>query len=125
MIARGRWYGDYGDPTTFLDIFHSENGNNDRGYANVDIDRAIVEAEQELDTEKRFEMLLAIEQKLFTEEVPMLVICQLLQLSMYEPSEVQGLTTHPRLVQHLWRVTKPVAMRDVDRKTDTKHLQAN
>jgi oligopeptide transport system substrate-binding protein len=125
MIARGRWYGDYGDPTTFLDIFHSENGNNDRGYANVDIDRAIVEAEQELDTEKRFEMLLAIEQKLFTEEVPMLVICQLLQLSMYEPSEVQGLTTHPRLVQHLWRVTKPVATRDVDRKIDTKHLQAN
>ncbi|HIB50242.1 MAG TPA: peptide ABC transporter substrate-binding protein [Phycisphaerales bacterium] len=104
MIARGRWYGDYGDPTTFLDVFKSDNGNNDRGFVSIKIDAALNEAALERDPDKRMEMLRSIEEELFTEEVPMLVICQLLQLYMYEPSRVTGLTSHPRLVQHLWRV---------------------
>jgi len=105
MVARGRWYGDYGDPTTFLDVFRSDNGNNDRGYVNLEIDAALDAAESELNPEKRMAMLRDIEEKLFTEEVPMLVICQLLQLYMYDPDRVSGLTSHPRLVQHLWRVS--------------------
>ena len=51
-------------------------------------------------------MLRNIEEQLFTEDVPMLVICQLLQLYMYDPEKIHGLTSHPRLVQHLWRVSK-------------------
>jgi len=104
MVARGRWYGDYGDPTTFLDVFRSDNGNNDRGYVNLQIDDALDRASLELDPKKRLAMLHDIEEELFTGEVPMLVICQLLQLYMYEPERVSGLTSHPRLVQHLWRV---------------------
>jgi oligopeptide transport system substrate-binding protein len=104
MIARGRWYGDYGDPTTFLDVFKSDNGNNDRGFVNLNIDAALDAAALERNPAKRLEMLRLIEEELFTKEVPMLVICQLLQLYMYEPDRVSGLTAHPRLVQHLWRV---------------------
>ena len=104
MVARGRWYGDYGDPTTFLDVFRSDNGNNDRGYVNPEIDAALDAANLERDPEKRMAMLRDIEEELFTKEVPMLVICQLLQLYMYNPEHVSGLTKHPRLVQHLWRV---------------------
>lgn len=104
MIARGRWYGDYGDPTTFLDVFRSDNGNNDRGYVNERIDEELDKAELERNPEKRMAMLRSIEEELFTEEVPMLVICQLLQLYMYDPERISGLTEHPRLVQHLWRV---------------------
>jgi oligopeptide transport system substrate-binding protein len=105
MIARGRWYGDYGDPTTFLDIFRSDNGNNDRGYSNPQVDAALDAASLEQDPTKRMEMLHDIEELLFTREVPMLVVCQLLQLHMYDPERVSGLTSHPRLVQHLWRVS--------------------
>jgi oligopeptide transport system substrate-binding protein len=105
MVARGRWYGDYGDPTTFLDVFRSDNGNNDRGYVNPAIDAALDAAASELNPEKRMAMLRDVEEKLFTEEVPMVVICQLLQLYMYDPDYVSGLTSHPRLVQHLWRVS--------------------
>ena len=105
MVARGRWYGDYGDPTTFLDVFRSDNGNNDRGYVNPAIDSALDAAASELNPEKRMAMLRDVEEKLFTEEVPMVVICQLLQLYMYDPNYVSGLTSHPRLVQHLWRVS--------------------
>ena len=105
MVARGRWYGDYGDPTTFLDVFRSDNGNNDRGYVNHEIDVLLNEADKEKNPSVRMELLRDIEERLFTEEVPMLVICQLLQLYMYDPEHVSGLTEHPRLVQHLWRVS--------------------
>ena len=104
MVARGRWYGDYGDPTTFLDVFKSDSGNNDRGYVNPKVDEALNAASLEQNPEKRLQMLHDIEEYLFTEEVPMLVICQLLQLYMYEPERVSGLTKHPRLTQQLWRV---------------------
>ncbi|MEE2912407.1 MAG: peptide ABC transporter substrate-binding protein [Planctomycetota bacterium] len=105
MVARGRWYGDYGDPTTFLDIFKSNNGNNDRGYINTNIDDALDAAAVERDPAKRLAMLHEVEKTLFTEEVPMLVICQLLQLYMYNPERISGLTDHPRLVQHLFRIS--------------------
>ena len=119
MVARGRWYGDYGDPTTFLDIFQTENGNNDRGYSNASIDTELTRAENELDPVERYAILRGVEEKLFTQEVPMLVVCQLLQISMYDPSSVAGLTTHPRLVQHLWKVTT----KDVGQQSGTTHQQ--
>ena len=121
MIARGRWYGDYGDPTTFLDVFRSNNGNNDRGYSNPEIDLALNKAAIERDPKKRMAMLHDVENKLFNEEVPMLVLCQLLQLYMYDPEKIEGLTVHPRLVQHLWRVNKLSG----DQQIDTPHLQTN
>jgi len=104
MVARGRWYGDYGDPTTFLDVFRSDNGNNDRGFSDPIIDAALDEAALEQDQAKRLAMLRDIEERLFTKDVPLLVVCQLLQLYMYDPERVSGLTSHPRLVQHYWRV---------------------
>jgi len=63
-----------------------------------------VAAAKERDPAIRLSMLRDVEETLFTDEVPMLVICQLLQLYMYDPEKVSGLTTHPRLVQHLFRV---------------------
>jgi len=105
MVARGRWYGDYGDPTTFLDIFRTNNGNNDRGFSNPEIDKALDLAALERDPRKRLDMLRDVEEQLFTEDVPMLVMCQLLQLYMYDPEKVSGLTSHPRLVQQYWRVS--------------------
>jgi len=120
MVARGRWYGDYGDPSTFLDIFHSENGNNDRGFSNPDIDVKLNQASVELNPVKRFKLLREIETQLFNEEVPMIVVCQLLQLYMYEPDKINGLTSHPRLVQQLWRVKSSLGQSD-----DTSHQPLN
>jgi oligopeptide transport system substrate-binding protein len=122
MIARGRWYGDYGDPTTFLNVFRSNNGNNDRGYVNKKLDDELDLATLELNPKKRMKMLHDIEKTLFTEEVPMLVICQLLQLYMYEPERVSGLTTHPRLTQQLWRVN---VNSPGDQQIDMPHQQVN
>ena len=104
MIGRGRWYGDYGDPTTFLNIFRTGDGNNDRGYSNPRIDELLDQADVERDPHKRMDLLGECERTLFQEEAPMLTICQLVQLYMYEPGELRGLTHHPRLVQYLWRM---------------------
>lgn len=104
MIGRGNWYGDYGDPTTFLNVFRTEDGNNDRGYSSAHVDDLLDRAANETDPEQRMRMLEEAERYLFQEEVPMLVLCNLVQLYMYEPGRVKGLSRHPRLSQYLWQI---------------------
>jgi len=104
MIARGRWYGDYGDPTTFLDISRTGNGNNDRAFSNAKFDAMLDAAANQSEPGKRMEMLAEAERLLMEEELPLLPICQLVQSYMYEPGELKGLTSHPRLIQYLWQM---------------------
>lgn len=104
MIARGRWYGDYSDPTTFLDINQSSNGNNDRGFASPRVDALLEEASKELDPAARLRTLQECERLIVEEELPLVPICQLVQLYMYEPGRLKGLTAQPRLVQYLWKL---------------------
>jgi oligopeptide transport system substrate-binding protein len=104
MIARGRWYGDYGDPTTFLDLCKSTDGNNDRKYKSRKVDDWLEQASLERDPEKRMRILEECERYLFEEEVPILPLCQLVQVYMFEPNRVRGLSEHPRLTQFLWQM---------------------
>jgi ABC-type oligopeptide transport system substrate-binding subunit len=104
MIARGRWYGDYGDPTTFLDLNRTHDGNNDRKYSSRFVDETLARAAREPDPEKRMRLLEAVEAKLMDEDVPILVLCQLVQVYMYEPGRMRGLSDHPRLTQMLWQM---------------------
>jgi len=101
MIARGGWYGDYGDPTTWLDLQQSSNGNNDRGYRNPEYDRRLAEASAQEDPERRLAMLAEVERWLFTEEVPLLPLCNYVTVYMYDASAIDGITEHPRLEQDL------------------------
>jgi hypothetical protein len=59
-------------------------------------------------------MLAECERYLFAEEAPMLVICQLVQVYMYDPARVTGLSTHPRLTQFLWQLGAEPAHADGD-----------
>jgi len=104
MIGRGRWYGDYGDPTTFLDICKTGDGNNDRGYSNEYVDGLLEQAGRKIDPAKRMDLLEECERYLFQEDPPMIVLCTLVQVYMYEPGRVTGLSHHPRLSQYLWRM---------------------
>ncbi len=101
MLARGRWYGDWGDPTTFLELFRSTDGNNDRGFVDADIDAALDAAAAERDPETRMSMLADIERSLFQEHMPLLPLCQIVEVTMHDPAALSGITTHPRLVQYL------------------------
>jgi oligopeptide transport system substrate-binding protein len=101
MIARGGWYGDYGDPTTWLDLQRTGNGNNDRGYSNPKLDAMLDAARLEGDAAKRLAMLAECERWLFTEEMPLLPICNYVTVYMYDPSRLAGMSGHPRLEQDL------------------------
>jgi len=101
MIARGGWYGDYGDPTTWLDLQQSQSGNNDRGYSNPEFDQRLAAASGEVDPALRLRKLAEVERWLFTEEVPMLPICNYVTVYMYDPVRTGGMTDHPRLEQDL------------------------
>ncbi len=113
MIARGGWYGDYGDPTTWLDLQKTGNGNNDRGYSNPKLDAMLADAALETDAAQRLIKLAACEKWLFTEEMPLIPLCTYVTVYMYDPSRIGGMTEHPRLEQDL-----SIIGRKTDRKTD-------
>lgn len=108
MIARGRWYGDYGDPTTFLELCRSTDGNNDRGFNDPAVDSALDAAMNEMDPEVRMRILSELERRLFNEHLPLIPICQLVDVTMYDPSRMTGVTHHPRLTHYLWKLRPTV-----------------
>jgi len=57
MVARGRWYGDYGDPTTFLDLNRCDDGNNDRAFCDDEVEALLDAAANETNDQRRMELL--------------------------------------------------------------------
>ena len=104
MVARGGWYGDYGDPTTFLDLNHSEDGNNHRGYASEKYDALLAQASAESDSAQRMLILAEAERMLVEEELPVFPLCTYATIYMYDPVNFKGLTHHPRLEQYPHRM---------------------
>lgn len=107
MIARGKWIGDYGDPATFLELCRSSDGNNDRGFDDPTVDALLDEAMMETDSETRMRTLAQLEHRLFNEDLPLIPICQLVDVTMYDPMKMTGVTHHPRLTHYLWKL-RPV-----------------
>jgi oligopeptide transport system substrate-binding protein len=55
-ISFGHWIGDYIDPSTYLELFLSDGGNNSTGWANPAYDRLVRAAGAELDAPRRQEL---------------------------------------------------------------------
>ena len=72
-IARAGWIGDFNDPMTFLDMFESDNGNNDTGWASAAYDQLLDDARNEVDPKKRLDILQRAEQMLL-EDGPVIPI---------------------------------------------------
>ena len=104
MTARAGWFGDYGDPTTFLDINYSTDGNNDRAYNNPAYDALLDQAAYELDPVKRMELLSEAERVLVEEDLPLIPIFHYATIYMFDPHKVTGLSTHPRTKQNAYLV---------------------
>lgn len=105
MIARGSWYGDYGDPTTFLDISRSTDGNNDRKYNNPEYDSLLERASNEPDGERRLDLLSRAEELLLN-DAPLLPLFTYAQIYTFDASKFTGLSSHPRSDQNLYRVER-------------------
>jgi len=98
QIARFAWVGDYLDPSTFLDIMTSDNGNNQTGWKNAEYDRLIEAARNTSDTAKRYEYYQRCEQ-ILAEECPIAPIYFYMNNNLRRP-EVKGwygnlLDNHP------------------------------
>ncbi|MCF6313252.1 MAG: peptide ABC transporter substrate-binding protein [Verrucomicrobiales bacterium] len=72
-LAGGGWIGDYLDPTTFLDLWIKNGGNNRTGWSNANYEKILSQAEQQADQEKRMQLLQKAE-SLLLKERPILPI---------------------------------------------------
>ncbi len=66
-ISCARWIGDYVDPSTFLDLFLSNSGNNATGWSNAEYDRLIRAAASESGTPRRYALFQQAETLLLME----------------------------------------------------------
>ena len=101
MVSRAGWFGDYADPTTFLDIHRSGDGNNDRAYASARYDGLLSAAERELDLPKRMDLLAEAERVLVEEDCPFIPLVQYSQLFLFNPHTLSGISPHIRQKQVL------------------------
>jgi oligopeptide transport system substrate-binding protein len=62
------WIADYNDPMTFLDLFISDSSFNTQKYSNAEYDKLIAQAKEELDQDKRMDMLEEAERILVTDD---------------------------------------------------------
>lgn len=106
ITARAGWYGDYGDPTTFLELNRTDNGNNDRGYSSLEYDSLLQQAKRERDPAKRLGLLENAERFLVEEDVPLVPIFHYSTVYMFDPDEITGVTTHPRSKQQIWLIDR-------------------
>lgn len=72
-VSRSSWLGDYLDPTTFLDVFRSDNENNRTGWADPRYDRLLERAARSTDPAARTALLQDAE-RLLLEEMPAIPI---------------------------------------------------
>lgn len=98
QVARRGWIGDYVDPNNFLDLFITNGGNNNTGYANERYDDMILQqAPRAATQEERFEIFYDAE-TLLMEQMPIIPIYTYATRHLVHPS-VEGMT--PNLMDSL------------------------
>ena len=95
MVCRAGWFGDYGDPTTFLDMLVTDNGNNDSAFSDARYDELMARAAETRDFDERMGLLAAAETILVDEQVPILPIFHYVNLQAFR-TEVKGLYPNAR-----------------------------
>lgn len=104
VTSRAGWFGDFADPTTFLDIMKTGDGNNDRNYSSVAFEGLLERARTELDPESRMALLAEAERVLIEEDLPMIPIFTYVTLYMFDAERVTGMSAHPRTKQNLFLI---------------------
>ncbi|MEO0476348.1 MAG: peptide ABC transporter substrate-binding protein [Planctomycetota bacterium] len=84
---RAGWFGDYADPTTWLDMYRTGDSNNDAAYGKPAYDQLLKDAALELDKEKRFAMLAEAEAMLL-QDAPIVPIFFYTTVTVYDEDRV-------------------------------------
>ena len=96
QILRSVWIGDYADPSTFLNLWRSDSGNNYTGWASPAYDQLTFQAARTSDTNARH-ALLARAEALLLEDAPLIPIYHYTHVFLVHP-DVKG--WHPTLLDH-------------------------
>jgi oligopeptide transport system substrate-binding protein len=104
VTSRAGWFGDFADPTTFLDTMKTGDGNNDRNFSDPAYDALLERARTIRDPEARMELLAEAERVLVEEQVPMIPIFHYVTMYMFDPERVTGMSAHPRTKQNLFLI---------------------
>jgi len=104
MISTANWFGDYGDPTTFLETSRSRDGNNDRRYAGAEFDALLDRAAEERDAAARLGLLREAEGILVTRDFPFIPVVHECTVTLFDAHRLEGITDHPRQKQQLGRL---------------------
>lgn len=99
MVSTANWFGDYGDPTTFLEINRTADGNNDRSFSDPEFDALLDAARDEPDAAKRFALLTRAESRLVQEQLPLIPLVHECSVYLLDPRRVAGVSSHPRQKQ--------------------------
>jgi oligopeptide transport system substrate-binding protein len=95
LIARASWYGDYMDPTTFLDLMRKDNGNNDSGFYHPEYEALMEQAADTQNRQERLRILAQAENLLLQHEMPILPLFYRVDTLAFRPN-VKGLYTNAR-----------------------------
>lgn len=95
MIGRFGWFGDFLDPTTFLNLARSTNGNNYAGFNDPEYDAMLDAAAAELDPDRRLQLLSRAERYLSEEQAPLLPLYTYVTVYAWRPN-VTGIYLNPR-----------------------------
>ncbi|WP_428387578.1 peptide ABC transporter substrate-binding protein [Mucisphaera sp.] len=93
-IARSAWFGDYMDPTTWLDKNRANNGNNDAKWNSPLHDGLLDEAQTIRDPEARFAKLAEAE-AVFNAEQPIAPIFHYRLVYLFDTERVKGVELNP------------------------------
>ncbi len=89
-IARASWIADYRDPTTFLNKFQSDSGNNDAKWLSKPFDQLLKDASHETDSYQRLQLLRQAESLMMTDQ-PIAPIFHYVTLDVFDPAKVKYL----------------------------------
>jgi oligopeptide transport system substrate-binding protein len=84
QVARSGWIGDYLDPNTFLDMWMTDNPNNETGWSNKEYDKLLTAAAAESDSAKRMQLLQQAE-TIVLSELPFIPIYYRVSTNLVRP----------------------------------------
>jgi oligopeptide transport system substrate-binding protein len=105
-MIRGSWVGDYADPTTFLDCFLSDSGNNRTGWKNPQYDHLLESAAAMADVQQRALLLNQAEKILVADEVPIIPLYHYQGMMAFNPDLFEGIYPNPIDEHPLWAIRR-------------------
>ncbi|WP_458121730.1 peptide ABC transporter substrate-binding protein [Paenibacillus sp. Z6-24] len=86
QVARAGWTADYNDPMTFMDMWVTDGGNNNAGYANPAYDKLIDDAKATQDSAKRMADMSQAEKILVEDDMVIMPIYYYTSISLVKPN---------------------------------------